>query len=359
MAFPKAANYNQLANGAFSPVIYSKKVQKAFRKSSVIEDVTNTDYWGEISQMGDSVRIIKEPDIDVSSYARGTQLATQTLTDQDFSMVIDQANYYQFAIDDIEAAHSHVNFQDLATDRAAYKLKDHFDAHCLGYISGWTSSTSQGTTTWSRNTTVNGSKANTSAGADELLPDNKLDITHFGGSDLGGTSEVTSVAVRSTTTAGGIATPLSMLNRIGRLMDQANVDTEGRWVVCDPVWYEILMDEDSKFINADYLPNSGSNTLYNGKVSSNTIRGFRIYKSNNLPYVGTGPGTTATGGSETNFGVIVAGHDSAMATAQTMNKTETFRSPDTFADVVRGVQMFGRKILRPECLFTVNYNKHS
>ena len=55
MAFQRAANYNQLANSAFSPVIYSKKVQKAFRKSSIVEDTTNTDYWGEISQMGDSV----------------------------------------------------------------------------------------------------------------------------------------------------------------------------------------------------------------------------------------------------------------------------------------------------------------
>lgn len=359
MAFQRAANYNQLANGAFSPVIYSKKVQRAFRKSSIVEDTTNTDYWGEISSMGDSVRIIKEPDIDVSSYARGTQLATQTITDQDFSMVIDQANYYQFAIDDIEAAHSHVNFQDMTTDRAAYKLRDHFDAHVLGYMSGWNNTTSGNTTTWTRNTTVNGSKANTLAGSDELLAASKLDITDFGGSDIGGAGEVTSVAVRSGTNAAGIATPLSMLNRIGRLMDQSNVDSEGRWVVADPVWYEILMDEDSKFINSDYMSGSGSDTLKNGKVSSSTVRGFRIYKSNNLPYVGTGPGTTATAGSETNFGVIVAGHDSAVATAQTMNKTETFRSPDTFADVVRGVQMFGRKILRPEALFTVNYNKHS
>jgi hypothetical protein len=247
----------------------------------------------------------------------------------------------------------------MTTDRAAYKLRDHFDAHVLGYMSGWNNTTSGNTTTWTRNTTVNGSKANTLAGSDELLAASKLDITDFGGSDIGGAGEVTSVAVRSGTNAAGIATPLSMLNRIGRLMDQANVDSEGRWVVADPVWYEILMDEDSKFINSDYIAGSGSDTLKNGKVSSSTVRGFRIYKSNNLPYVGTGPGTTATAGSETNFGVIVAGHDSAVATAQTMNKTETFRSPDTFADVVRGVQMFGRKILRPEALFTVNYNKHS
>jgi hypothetical protein len=106
MAFAKANGYTNLNSGNFSPVIYSKLVQKAFRKSSVVEDVTNTDYASEIANMGDSVKIIKEPDITINTYARGTTLATQDLTDADFTMVIDQANYFQFAIDDIEEAHS-------------------------------------------------------------------------------------------------------------------------------------------------------------------------------------------------------------------------------------------------------------
>jgi hypothetical protein len=127
MAFPTAGGYGNLPNGNFSPVIYSKKVQKALRKASVVEDVTNTDYAGEIANFGDSVKIIKEPDITINDYKRGTSLATQDLTDADFTMVVDEANYFQFAIDDIEEAHSHVNFMDLATDRAAYKLRDAFD----------------------------------------------------------------------------------------------------------------------------------------------------------------------------------------------------------------------------------------
>ena len=62
MAFASASGYSNLPNGNFSPVIYSQKVQKAFRKNSVVEDVTNTDYMGEIANYGDSVKIIKEPD---------------------------------------------------------------------------------------------------------------------------------------------------------------------------------------------------------------------------------------------------------------------------------------------------------
>lgn len=355
MAFSADGSWGNLPNGNFSPVIYSQKVQKAFRKTSVVEDVTNTDYFGEIANHGDSVRIIKEPDITVNALERGTQLSTQNLTDADFSMVIDQANYFQFAMDDIETAHSHVNFMDLASDRAAYKLADTFDAEVLGYLSGWKTPSS-----WARRSLagdINGTKADSSAGNDELLAANSLDITDFGGSDLGVEAEATSIPVAAGGGAGGVTSPLAVLNRMARLLDQANVDPDDRWFVADPVFYELLMDEDSKFVSNDYAGNQDAgDVLRNGKVSSALVRGFRVYKSNNLPYIGTGPGTTAAAGSETNFGVIVAGHQSAAATAQQLAKTETFRSPDQFSDIVRGMQLYGRKILRPESIVTAIYN---
>lgn len=356
MAFSTANGYGNLPNGNFSPVIYSQKVQKEFRKSSVIEDVTNTDYMGEIANYGDSVRIIKEPEITVSDYARGTALSTQDITDADFSLIIDQANYFQFAIDDIEAAHSHVNFMDLATDRAAYRLKDKYDAEVLGYLSGF--ERNAGDTAWIARTAANGTKADTNAGADELLLANKLDITDFGGSDLGGTEDadthaLTSIPVAAGGGSGAVTSPLAILNRMARLLDQANVDTEDRWFIADPVFYEILMDEESKFVNADF---GGNEEIRNGRVGTGLIRGFRVYKSNNLPYFGTGAGTTSATGSEENFGVLVAGHQSAVATAQQLAKTESFRDPNTFADKVRGMQLYGRKILRPEGLIVAHYN---
>lgn len=96
MAFQSAAGHNNLPNGNFSSVIYSKKVQLAFRKSTIAGDITNSDYFGEISAQGDSVKIIKEPEITVSPYARGTQVNAQDLDDEDFSLVIDKANYFAF-----------------------------------------------------------------------------------------------------------------------------------------------------------------------------------------------------------------------------------------------------------------------
>jgi len=92
MAFTSAAGHTNLPNGNFSSVIYSKKVQLAFRKSTVAGDITNSDYFGEIAAQGDTVKIIKEPEISVSAYARGTQITAQDLDDEDFSLVVDPTN---------------------------------------------------------------------------------------------------------------------------------------------------------------------------------------------------------------------------------------------------------------------------
>jgi hypothetical protein len=356
MAFAKASGYANLPNGNFSPVIYSQKVQKAFRNTSVVEDITNTDYMGEIASYGDSVKIIKEPEITVSDYARGTAVAAQNLSDADFSLVIDQANYYLFQIDEIEAAHSHVNFMDLATDRAAHKLRDTYDQEVLGYLSGFERNTANNA--WIARSAANGTKADSAAGADELLLTNKLDIVDFGGSDLGGSADanthaLTSIPLAAGGGAGPITSPLAVLNRMARKMDEANVDSSDRWFVADPVFYELLMDEDSKFINSDF---GGGDELRNGRVGSGLIRGFKVYKSNNLPFFGTGAGTASATGSEENFGIVVAGHQSCVATAQQLAKTESYRDTASFADIVRGMQLYGRKILRPEALMTAHYN---
>ena len=132
MAFKTAAGYGNLPNGNFSPVIYSKQVQLAFRKNSVVENITNSDYFGD-SNMGDSEKLF-EPEITVKEYARGANVQPQDLDDEDFTLTIDKANYFAFKIDDIEEAHSHVNFSQLASDRAVYRLKDNYDQDVLGYF---------------------------------------------------------------------------------------------------------------------------------------------------------------------------------------------------------------------------------
>ena len=350
MAFNSASGYNNLPNGNFSPVIYSKQVQLAFRKAAVCEAITNNDYFGEIAAMGDSVKIIKEPEITVKAYERGTTITPQDLDDEDFNLTIDKANYFAFKVDDIEEAHSHVNFQSLASDRAAYRIADQFDQDVLGYLAGFKQSALHGSAD-TVNDVVNGSKAVSTAGSDELLASMKLDASDFNSGTAG---EAIAILPRTGSgaapTNAGDANPLQVIARMARKLDQQNVDSQGRWLVLDPVFIEVLKDEDSRLFNADF----GGSGLMNGIVSDN-IHGFTVYSSNNLPSVGTGS-SFAGANSAVNYGAIVAGHSSAVATAEQINKTETYRDPDSFADIVRGMHLYGRKILRPEGLVNAIYH---
>ena len=355
MEFASAGGYTNLPNGNFSSVIYSKKVQLAFRKATVVGDVTNSDYFGEIANQGDTVKIIKEPEVSVSAYTRGTTIAAQDLADADFSLVVDKSNYFAFKMDDIEEAHSHVNFMDLATNRAAYRLADQYDQEVLGYLSGYKQSALHANAD-TINNVVNGTKADTTAGTDELLAANKLSRPDFGNITTAGVAgDSIPVAARlpgATALPTAYVSPAMLVARMARLLDQNQVDTQGRWLVVDPVFMEVLRDEDSRLFNADFGESGG---LRNGLVLNN-FHGFRVYTSSNLPSVGTGAATTGTAAQSANFGAIVAGHDSAVATAEQINKTETYRDPDSFADIVRGMHLYGRKILRPEGLVTAKYN---
>ena len=355
MAFQTASGYGNLPNGNFSPIIYSKKVQLAFRKSATVGDITNSDYFGEISAQGDTVRIIKEPEISVQAYARGTTVTAQDLDDEDFQLVVDKSNYFAFKMDDIEEAHSHVNFMQLATDRAAYRLADQYDQEVLGYMSGFKQSALHAKAD-TANDTASGEKAVITAGSDELLTSMKLKKGDFGNITTSSAGDHSiPLAARlpgATALPTATASPAMVVARMKRLLDQQQVDTQGRWLVIDPVFMEILSDEDSRFMNGDYGESGG---LRNGLVINN-FHGFRMYVSSNLPAVGTGPGTTGNANQNANFGVIVAGHDSAVATAEQINKTETYRDPHSVADIVRGMHLYGRKILRPEAIVTAKYN---
>ena len=354
MAFQTATGYGNLPNGNFSPVIYSKQVQLAFRKSTVVGDITNSDYFGEIANQGDTVRIIKEPEISVSAYARGTQVTAQDLEDEDFQLVVDKANYYAFKMDDIEEAHSHVNFMQLATDRAAYRLSDQYAQEVLGYLAGYKQS-SLHSNAGAVNDVVNGSKALSTAGSDELLTSMKLIKSSFGNITTTSAGDhsipVANVPNGATSVPTATASPMQIVNRMNRLLNQQQVDTQDRWLVIDPVFMELLSDENSKLVNADYAEAS----VKNGLVLNN-LAGFRVYVSSNLPSVGTGPGTSGSANQNSNYGAIVAGHGSAIATAEQLSKTETYRDPDSFADIVRGMHLYGRKILRPEAIVTAKYN---
>ena len=341
-------------DGNFSPIIYSKQAQIALRKSAVTNAITNNSYFGDIANQGDTVRIQKEPDVTVNALERHTGISVEKLDDSDFSLTIDKANYFAFKMDDIEEQFSNVDFTSLAADRAAYKMADAMDTDVLGYLSGHNA---DGT----KITASSGDKQTALTASGEYIAANHLDATDFGSlgsADSASTAYAAGDSIPlaprlpgATALSTATVSPLTVIARMARQMDTANVESRGRWIVLDPVFVEMLKDEDSRMLNADF----GGSGLQNGLVLNN-LHGFRVYVSNALPAGGTGGGTSGALAQDTNFGVVVAGQDDAVASAEQINKVENYRDPDSFADIVRGMHLYGRKILRPEALITAHYN---
>ena len=337
-------------NGNWSPVIYSKQAQIALRRAAVTNAITNNSYFGEIANQGDTVRIQKEPDVTVNSLERHTAITAEKLDDTDFSLTNDKANYFAFKMDDIEEQFANIDHASLAADRAAYKMADAMDADVLSYMTGHT-------TAGAYITGTSGDAQGTAGLTGELFTANHLDATDFGNLTIAGTAtagDAVPLAPRlpgATALSASTVSPLTVLARMARKMDTQNVDARGRFVVLDPVFVEMLKDEDSRMLNGDF----GGAGLQNGLVLNN-IHGFRVYVSNSLPAAGTGAGTSGTTAQATNFGVVLAGQDDAVASAEQINKVENYRDPDSFADIVRGMHLYGRKILRPEALITARYN---
>jgi hypothetical protein len=297
-------------NSFFLPSIYSKKVLNFFRKSSVVEAITNTDYAGEISAYGDSVKIIKEPVISVYDYTRGSDTTSTKLTDQELTLVVDSAKAFKFIVDDIETKMSHVNFKEVASSSAAYALKDSFDAAVIANMFSGLSASSPDHVLGADSATALGAGVYDGAGAVDL-----------------GTS--------------GETDPLDLMARMARLLDEQNVPEEGRWFVAGPDFYEQLSQSGSKLLSVDY--NAGQGSIRNGLVSSGKLRGFSMYKSNNIAAT-----SNATG-------KCLAGHISSTATAQTIISTEVLRDPSSFGDIVRGLHVYGSKVLRDEALVGAFY----
>ena len=317
MAFGTAAGYGNLPSGNFTPQIFSQKVLKFFRRASVAEDITNTDYFGEIENFGDTVNIIKEPTISVSSYTRGSVVNTQNIADDQITLTVDQANAFAFKIDDIEERQSHINFEALSTSSGAFALKRKYDANILQTISDGAGL----------------------AGADDASLSGGLTTTN---SALGTASAPINV---ETDDAG-----INLMLLMARVLDDQSVPEENRWFVAPPIFYEKMFQAGNKIVEVQ-VTGDGSSNLRNGLATPGTLAGFTCYKSTALNSTsGTDQITMsglATDGSEN---VILAGHISACATASHIAKTEVVRSTESFSDVVRGLHVFGRKVLRPEAL---------
>lgn len=266
----------------FIPTVWTARLLKAFEKALVYGQagVVNRDYEGEISQRGDSVKIASIGDPTVGTYTKDTDITAEALTDAEQTLLIDQADYINFIVDDLDRAQQGVNAMDEAMRRAADRLRDKADKYIAASY----------TLVPSSNTVASNSS-----------PDLAL---------------ATGVAYKH-------------LVDLGVKLDEANVPTEGRFVVVPPFFHGALL-QDARFVGSGP---KGEARLVNGQVGE--AAGFRVLKSNNVPV------ESAT------YYKVIAGHSMAYSFADQLNTIEAYRKEKGFGSGIKGLHVYGGKLVRP------------
>ena len=274
----------------FIPEIWSQKMQLALQKALVYASpfVVNRDYEGEISQMGDTVHINSFSDPTISNYTRGTTLTYEDLDTADQTLTIDQGKSFAFKVDDIDKKQAAGNVAGPAMNRAGYKIRDLIDQGVEALGAGVVSANAVGTV---------------------------------------------AVATGSPTAAyDNVLIPLKVK------LDEANVPTENRFVVIPP-WVHGRMLRDDRFVRADASGKSSSGGVQgNGFVGE--AAGFNVLVSNNA--------ANTTGDDYR----CLAGVPDAITYAEQIVETEALRLQTTFADAVRGLYLYGYKLVRPDMIAT-------
>lgn len=278
-----------MTTASFIPEFWSKKLQTAVSKALVFAspDVVNSDYEGEISEAGDTVHINAVGDPTIATYSGSVSYEDTQTADQ--VLVVDQAKYFAFKVKDIDKAQQAGDVAPTVMQRAAYKIKDVQDQFVESLFAGAQSA------------------------------------------NLVNTGNAVTCAVTDPTSAyDDVLVPLSVK------LDEANVPTDGRFVIVPP-WFHGLLIRDDRFIRADASGNKPS-VLGNGAVGE--AAGFTVKKSNNCSLI-TGDDYR-----------ISAGVNAAITFASQITETETLRLQDSFADGVRGLYVYGAKLVRPEMIAT-------
>ncbi len=278
----------------FVPDLWTAKILVALRKKAVAGSLVNREYEGEIKRMGDSVKITSINDVTIGSYTAHNDITWEDIDDATRSLVIDQAKYFAFELDDIERAQA-VNggaVMNQAIDNATYQLRDTADAFLLAAM----------------NTATQGT-------ANDL-----------------GTVAIHTIAKNLYDSFVDLAVTL----------DVDNVPEEGRFAVVSPALHGRLLKLDEFVTPGDQ---AGPSARTNGYIGS--VAGLDLYKSNNLPPV---TDVAATGG------LAIAGHSMATTFAEQIVSVEGVRRENRFADGVKGLHVYGAKVTRPTALAVVEFD---
>lgn len=298
MAYPTAAGVPSYS-GTFVPEIWSGKLLKNFYDATVLSGISNTDYQGEISAKGDKVIIRTTPTITIRDYTEGMNLQIERPESPNVELLIDKGKYFNTILGDVSKIQSDMNLMDIWSKDASERMKIAIDQDVLTNIPSQVSADNKGAT----------------AG----VLSNNINL-----GDTGAPVQLTKSNI------------IDYILDLGQVLDEQNQPDDGRWIVL-PAWaFKLLKQSDIKDAS---LTGDGTSVLRNGRVGM--LDRFTLYYSNNV-YSVTDTGHTAYS--------ILAGHKYGLAFASQLTDVETLRAESTFGTLMRGLQIYGYKAVKPECL---------
>lgn len=265
-----------LAN--FIPTIWHARLFETLKKAHVFANVVNRDYEGDISAAGDTVKINSIGEVTIGDYTKNSTIDLEQLNSVQQILVIDQAKYFNFMVDDIDKAQNNPKVMDGAMREAGWGLAQKADEMIAAFHSQ-----AQATIT----------------------------KTQVMGTDPEHTYEA--------------------LAEAGAKLDEKNVPREGRWAVIPPFF-------NAGMVLAGLMETASISAEFekaNGYVAR--LLGFEIFMSNNLK---TSSGST--------YGMV--GSRKAISYAEQILDIEAYRPQNRFADAVKGLHVYGAKVVYPNAL---------
>ena len=301
--FPSGSSGNGLAATGFIPEIWSGKLVEKFYDSTVLAAISNTDYEGEIKNQGDKVKIRTKPTITIRNYLADAALQVERPKGNVLELEINKGRYFNLILDDVMEIQSDLDVLSMWADDASEQFKINVDTDVLSGILNQANAANRGANAGRISQSIN----------------------------LGATTAPLALVARDAQV--GEVEILDMLLRLGQTLDEQNVPEQGRWVIL-PVWAVSML----KFsdLRQAYLTGDSVSVLRNGRVGM--IDRFTIYSSNLLP-------TGTLGGLAAGETAVYAGHSHGLTFASQFSKMETLRSESTFGTLLRGLQVYGYKVV--------------
>jgi hypothetical protein len=298
-------------SGTFIPAVWSSKLNVKFYANTTFGDVSNTNWEGDIKNMGDKVIINNVPSISINTYTVGQSLTYEVPTPDTIELQVDKGFYFGVNVSDVLEYQAQPNLMDMFTTDAANQMKIKVDRESFA-------GTFQGA-----------AAANVGATAGALT----------GAYNLG-----TDLAPLDYTVSG--TEILKTITAMSSVLDEQNVPESDRFLILTPYERQLLM---SSPLAQAYVTGDSQSILRNGKIGR--IDRFDIYVSNLMPTAAVAKdfaGATLTSAIKRH--AIIAGHKSAMTFASQINKVESIPNPNDFGTLVRGLMIYGRKTVKAEAL---------